>query len=88
MFVVFAHYRYLMMNAGSPRLLVIPNADLQTESQDHGSYLDQLLTFKRKRSLAEKAKSVFFKTGRILMQVRECYSFVFFVFNVKVVFFS
>ena len=65
-----SHSRYLMMNSGSPRLLVIPNADLQTESQDAGSYLDQLLTFKKKKSLIEKIKGVCLQVVRTFQKVR------------------
>lgn len=64
-----SHSRYLMMNSGSPRLLVIPNADLQMESQDPGSYLDQLLTFKKKKSTFEKAKSILIDVGRNVKKV-------------------
>ena len=59
-----------MMNTGSPRLLVIPNADLQTDTQEPGSYLEQLLTFKRKKSLLEKVKGVCIDIGRVLQKVR------------------
>ena len=58
-----------MMNSGSPRLLVIPNADLQVENQEPGSYLDQLLTFRKKKSTLEKAKSVLLDIGRTLKKV-------------------
>ena len=58
-----------MMNSGSPRLLVIPNADLQMENQEPGSYLDQLLTFKKKKSTLEKVKSVLLDIRRMVMKV-------------------
>ena len=57
------------MNSGSPRLLVIPNADLQMENQEPGSYLDQLLTFRKKKSPLEKAKSVILDIGRTVKKV-------------------
>ena len=58
-----------MMNNGCPRLLVIPNADLQMENQEPGSYLDQLLTFRKKKSPLEKAKSVLLDIGRMVKKV-------------------
>ena len=64
------HYRYLMMNSGSPRLLVIPKADIQMENQEPGSFLEQLLTFKKKKSLLEKVKDVSLAAGRYLKKVR------------------
>ena len=58
------------MNSGSPRLLVIPNADLQMENQEPGSYLDQLLTFRKKKSPLEKAKIVILDIGRMVKKVK------------------
>ena len=57
------------MNSGSPRLLVIPNADLQMENQEPGGYLEQLLTFRKKKSTLEKAKSVLRGIGRTMKKV-------------------
>ena len=61
------------MNSGSPHLLVIPNADLQMENQEPGSYLDQLLTFKKKKSTLEKAKSILINVGRNVKKVGKCF---------------
>lgn len=58
------------MNTGSPRLLVIPNADLNMDNPEAGSYLEQLLTFRKKKSLMEKMKSAFLEIGRIFKKVR------------------
>ena len=58
-----------MMNSGSSRLLVIPKADLQMENQEPGSYLDQLLTFKKKKSTLEKAKIVLLEVRRMVIKV-------------------
>ena len=57
------------MSSGSPRLLVIPNADLQMENQEPGGYLEQLLTFRKKKSTLEKAKSVLRGIGRTMKKV-------------------
>ena len=65
-----SHFRYLMMNTGSPRLLVIPNADLNMDNPEAGSYLEQLLTFRKKKSLIEKVKGVFMDVGRLFTKVR------------------
>ena len=59
------------MNSGSPRLLVIPNADLQMENQEPGGYLEQLLTFRKKKSTLEKAKSVLRGIGRTMKKVND-----------------
>ena len=59
-----------MMNSGSPRLLVIPKADIQMENHESGSYLEQLLTFRKKKSLLEKVKGVFLTAGKYFKKVR------------------
>ena len=59
-----------MMNSGSPRLLVIPKADIQMENQEPGSYLEQLLTFRKKKSLFEKVKDVSLAAGKYFKKVR------------------